>query len=256
MAHIPSMLIKDGGWYHVTNKNGDVYFTAVKKPATVNMGNKFVNSMLLDDAAQELIDTLTEVVNTEKMAKNKDTEAMMVKDTPDTEVIWLGLTEVSNRTNIKTGALREIYKKHNLKTMRRGNGIYITEKDYLRIFNVANTEENESIDRFFQTKTEFKHKAKEKVKRKFVVGELISLKTKSKCGSKEVIKGYKVIKFFYTINDIETNAVVVKQIYGPQSQIYTLNIHDCQKLHIKYEPGLQVFSMNLNWGKFKPNLYQ
>ena len=212
--------------------------------------------MLLDDSAQELVDLLLkESANKEKAPKNEDTE-VKIQDTPEKEDVWLGLTEVSNRTNIKTRALREIYEKHNLKTIRRGNGIYITEKDYLRIFNCANTTENESIDRFLKTKPESKRKAKEKVRRKFVVGELISLKTKSKCGSKEVIKGYKVVKFFYTINDIETNALVLKQIYGPQSQIYTLNIHDCRKLHIKYEPGLEVFSMNLNWGKFKPKPYQ
>jgi hypothetical protein len=67
---------------------------------------------------------------------------------------------------------------------------------------------------------------------------------------------YKVIKYIYTMNRIETNILILKQIYGPQGHIYTLNAHDCRKLHIKYQPGLQVFPMNMNWGKFKVKLYQ
>ena len=60
------------------------------------------------------------------------------------------------------------------------------------------------------------------------------------------------MKFVYSMNDTETNILILKQIYGPKGTMYTLNRHDCKKLHIKYEPGLQVFSMLLNWGTFKP----
>lgn len=96
-----------------------------------------------------------------------------------------------------------------------------------------------------------KAEAKAKLRRKFHIGEEISLKVKSKCGSTEVIRGYVVKKCIYTINGQEINAVVVKQIYGPKTRIYTLNRHDCEKFHIKFEPGLQVYSMLLNWGTFK-----
>ena len=96
-----------------------------------------------------------------------------------------------------------------------------------------------------------KSQAKAKLRRKFHIGEQISLKVKSKCGSTEVIRGYVVKKCIYTINGQEINAVVVKQIYGPKTRIYTLNRHDCEKFHIKFEPGLQVYSMLLNWGTFK-----
>lgn len=93
--------------------------------------------------------------------------------------------------------------------------------------------------------------AKKKVHRKFKVGDLISLKIKSICGSKEVIRGFKVKKCVYTMNNQEMNVLIVKQIYGPEGRMFTLNRRDCEKLHVKFEPGLQVFSMFLNWGNFK-----
>ena len=96
-----------------------------------------------------------------------------------------------------------------------------------------------------------KSEAKKKIKRNFKIGDLISLKTKSVCGSREIIKGFEVKKCVYTVNKNEVNVIIVKQIYGPEEKIFTLNRHDCEKLHLKYEPGLQVFSMMLNWGTFK-----
>lgn len=100
-----------------------------------------------------------------------------------------------------------------------------------------------------------RNEAKSKVKRKFRVGELISLKSKPIGNSRETIKGYKVKQCVYTINGCEVNAVVVKQIYGLQDKIYTLNRHDCEKLHVKFEPGLQLYSMMMNWGVFHEEKY-
>ena len=124
---------------------------------------------------------------------------------------------------------------------------------YKLVFTELYKNFSESIGKSVKTVTEVVTKAvaKQKVKRKFKIGELISLKIKSVCGSKEIIKGFEVKKCVYTINGNEVNILVVKQFYGPEDRIYTLNRHDCEKLHIKFEPGLQVYSMMLNWGTFK-----
>jgi hypothetical protein len=170
------------------------------------------------------------------------------------------LGEVSSGTGIKTADLRDIYKKKGFTTYNIGNAVCISETDYKSLLGSS-----EAMDTVTQgaeadkpeptpvkTKRDYKNEAKAKVKRKFKLGDLISLKIKSKGGSKEIIKGFKVMKFAYSMNDTETNILILKQIYGPKGTMYTLNRHDCKKLHIKYEPGLQVFSMLLNWGTFKP----
>ena len=170
------------------------------------------------------------------------------------------LGEVSSGTGIKTADLRDIYKKKGFTTYNIGNAVCISETDYKSLLGSS-----EAMDTVTQgaeadkpeptpvkTKRDYKNEAKAKVKRKFKLGDLISLKIKSKGGSKEIIKGFKVMKFVYSMNDTETNILILKQIYGPKGTMYTLNRHDCKKLHIKYEPGLQVFSMLLNWGTFKP----
>ena len=170
------------------------------------------------------------------------------------------LGEVSSGTGIKTADLRDFYKKKGFTTYNIGNAVCISETDYKSLLGSS-----EAMDTVTQgaeadkpettpakTKRDYKNEAKAKVKRKFKLGDLISLKIKSKGGSKEIIKGFKVMKFVYSMNDSETNILILKQIYGPKGTMYTLNRHDCKKLHIKYEPGLQVFSMLLNWGTFKP----
>lgn len=181
------------------------------------------------------------------------------------------LPEVKEEKPLKTSARRDPKKYITVREIEKETGLNGTD--------VANTMRNQGYqfydtdpfiyeERYFNREDfykcypdniprgELKRRAKAKVKRKFVVGELLSLKTKPKCGSREIIKGYKVIKYIYTMNRIETNILILKQIYGPQGHIYTLNAHDCRKLHIKYQPGLQVFPMNMNWGKFKVKLYQ
>lgn len=174
------------------------------------------------------------------------------------------LGEVSSGTGIKSSDLRELYKKYGFVTYNIANAVCISETDYKKLIStpealdtVTQGPESDNTEQPAQpskTKRDYKHEAKAKVKRKFKLGQLLSLKIKSKSGSKEIIKGFKVVKFIYTINDTETNILILKQIYGPKGSMHTLNRHDCKKLHIKYEPELQVFSMFLNWGTFKPRV--
>lgn len=129
------------------------------------------------------------------------------------------------------------------------DGRFLQPKDYQTM--VDKYAENPAL--LLRTKQQLKNQAKSKVKRKFKVGEHISLKLKIKGGDRDIIKGFRVVKFVYTINNYEANILILKQISGPQRNIYTLNRHDCRKLHIKYQPGLQVFSMFMNWGRLRTN---
>ena len=92
-----------------------------------------------------------------------------------------------------------------------------------------------------------KHRAKKKIKTKFKIGRYYFLRIKPKDGSSDVIIKYQCIKTVYSIKDILINVVIMKQITPYQGKKYTLDKHDCEKFHIKFEPGLEVWPMELNW---------
>lgn len=93
----------------------------------------------------------------------------------------------------------------------------------------------------YDKKREIKQQAKAEIKKKFIVGQTYYLK------SNKIKREYILKKFIYTINETVVNIVIMKQIAGPFNAIYTLNQYDCRRYHIKYEEGLQVFSMQMNW---------
>lgn len=110
---------------------------------------------------------------------------------------------------------------------------------------IDNSDEDQNSSEL--SKSDIKHKAKSLVKKKFKIGSVYMLRQKSICGSKEIIKKYVLKKFIYSSNDQILNVLIMKQIDGPKGAIFTLNRNDCKRYHIKYEPGLQVFSMEFNW---------
>lgn len=87
-------------------------------------------------------------------------------------------------------------------------------------------------------------KAIHKKKQKWVIGGHYIQKIKPKDGSKTLVWEYELIKFVYTINDYPMNSLIVKRVSGPDEQIYTVGHNDCKRLHIKYQPGLQIMSMD------------
>ena len=104
----------------------------------------------------------------------------------------------------------------------------------------------------YRTKYKAKHEAKRKLKKRFKIGRNYVIRIKSKDGSREVIMGFECKKFIYTMNDTPLNIVIMKQIYGEEGKKYTLNRHECRKFHVKYEPGLEVWPMEVNWIPEKP----
>jgi hypothetical protein len=86
--------------------------------------------------------------------------------------------------------------------------------------------------------------AKKCIKTKWVIGGTYVQKIKPRNGSKPLIWKYELIKYVYTINDYQMNSLIVKKISGPEERIFSLSPYDCKRLHIKFQQGLQIISMN------------
>ena len=61
------------------------------------------------------------------------------------------------------------------------------------------------------------------------------------------IKEYELKGILGTVNGIVLDSLVMKQISGPISTIFSLTKGDCKTLNIPFEKGLQIFPKNLNW---------
>lgn len=93
-------------------------------------------------------------------------------------------------------------------------------------------------------KTKLKRQEKKKINKKFVVNHTYHLRTKLNNENRKI---FVLKKFIYTINDLPVNILILKQLSGEKNKIFTLSREECKILHIKYEDGLQVWPMNLNW---------
>ena len=87
-----------------------------------------------------------------------------------------------------------------------------------------------------------------KKEKKFIIGEHYVIYPMK---NKDLRREYVVKKTIYTIRDREVRILIMKQISGSRSTKYTLNKADCLKFHIKFEEGLEVFSMDMDWKKVK-----
>lgn len=99
----------------------------------------------------------------------------------------------------------------------------------------------------YQAKYIAKHKAKNRIKTKFKIGRYYYQRIKPKDGSQNIVIKYQCVKTIYSIKDIETNIVIMRQITPYDGRKFTLDRQECQKFHIKYEPGLEVWPMEINW---------
>lgn len=91
----------------------------------------------------------------------------------------------------------------------------------------------------------------------------VKKKNKLVRGAKYILKGlecdgfempsrvYQVVALVNSVNDVVLNSVVMRQLSGFDSDVkFTLSKQECQVLHIKYEPGLQLFPAGLRWKKY------
>lgn len=84
-------------------------------------------------------------------------------------------------------------------------------------------------------------------RRLFHRGAYLMLRTKLRDRAGRVEKIYQVKQVIWSIDELPVKAVVVKQLTGPNNNISALSRYDCAGLHVKYESGLQVLSMELPW---------
>ncbi len=89
---------------------------------------------------------------------------------------------------------------------------------------------------------EVKHVVKSESKLKFTIGKEYKLRRKSLYSMVE--KRYICKGIVWKIKNEPVGIVVMKCTeHQPGEYIFTLGKHDCRRLHIKFEPGLQVFSI-------------
>ena len=85
------------------------------------------------------------------------------------------------------------------------------------------------------------------LKQTYIPGQVYSIQGKNCDGFSVAKRFYKIIHVFKTLFDVPINSLVVRQIAGPQSTIWTLSRNDCDKLNIQYYPHLQLFPISMNW---------
>lgn len=124
------------------------------------------------------------------------------------------------------------------------------------IVNKRGDIDEEKLDKYEETFEQYlqeiedkraaKREAKEKIKTKFIIGHIYRLayRTNSKYYTQ---KTFKLIKFIYTINNTPVHILIMKSLDNENYHKFSLNKNECLKYHIKYQPGLEVYSMNLNW---------
>ena len=62
-------------------------------------------------------------------------------------------------------------------------------------------------------------------------------------------KEYQLLGVVDSLDGITLDSLIMKQISGPSSTIFSLTKSDCKKLGIDFQEGLQLFPKNLNWEK-------
>lgn len=104
-----------------------------------------------------------------------------------------------------------------------------------------------TVNSTYKLKNNAKNKAKRSIDKRFKIGGRYFLHLKSRDGSRYVVKEYICKKFIYSLNDNIMNIVIMQQVAGEINKKFTLNKNECKQFHIKYEPGLEVYSMDMNW---------
>lgn len=82
---------------------------------------------------------------------------------------------------------------------------------------------------------------------KFKEGDVFSLQGVECDDFTMPVKEYQVIKKVDEVFGVKLDGLVVKQISGDSSTIFSLTKNDCQTLGIEFQPRLLFFPINMNW---------
>ena len=102
-------------------------------------------------------------------------------------------------------------------------------------------------------KKKSKDEAKKLVNKHFKNGDILVLRGKYRDGSQKNEKIFEVKKVIWSLKGQIVNVLILKQLSGTNNNT-SLTKKDCIKYHVKYEPGLQVYSMSLDFKKRKKYL--
>lgn len=132
--------------------------------------------------------------------------------------------------------------------------IYVT-KDGNTIentFDHIDTEVKAGIDKAMNIRKKkwSKNEAKASVKTRYKIGDHVILRGKIRDGSEPIVKKFEVKKVIWSVHSNPVNILILKQLEGSNNN-RSLDKNDCKKYHIKYEEGLQVYSMMLNFSKIR-----
>lgn len=86
------------------------------------------------------------------------------------------------------------------------------------------------------------------VSHKFKIGNLYTIQGEECDNFTMPTRIYKMVGECNSLNGINVNGVVMKQISGEKNtMVFSLTKTDCKILNIEFQKGLQVFSKELNW---------
>lgn len=127
--------------------------------------------------------------------------------------------------------------------------VNFSQKKMFQCYQSDNIGDNNSttVNSSYNLKNIAKNKAKRSINKRFKVGGRYFLHLKSRDGSRYIVKEYICKKFIYSLNDNIMNIVIMQQVAGEVDKKFTLNKNECKQFHIKFEPGLEVYSMDMNW---------
>lgn len=115
--------------------------------------------------------------------------------------------------------------------------------------------DNSCIRPFFSPKFSFIPKENNMVKKerkeRFTIGKRYSLRG-MECDDFEMpTKEYELVGLVSSVNDINLDSVIMKQVSGNVGTIFSLTKNDCRLLNIDFQQGLQLFPKNLDWKEIK-----
>lgn len=84
-------------------------------------------------------------------------------------------------------------------------------------------------------------------KSKMKKGSVYSLPSEECDGFVLPQKKYKYIDYVNEIDGVTVDSVILKQVEGENSSIFSLTKNDCRKLGIEFEQGLQLFPKSMGW---------
>lgn len=101
------------------------------------------------------------------------------------------------------------------------------------------------LQQYIPTKEELD--ASERLKKTPQVGKLYSLQGEMCDGFDMPKKVYEAIAIINQVNGIEVNSIVMKQVDGEDTTIFSLTKSDCKTLGIDFQDGLQLFPQGMEW---------